>query len=133
MLVHGRAILADNPETRVVVGDVREPKTILGHDEVIGFLDFERPMALMLVGMLHYLSPDIGDQVVGTLRDALAPGSYLFMTSLVDTGLPAQQELARITREKFEKGWARTPEEIERHFGDLELVEAGRNADRPWL
>ena len=125
VLVHGRAILAENPETRVVVGDVREPETLLGHEDVSGFLDFERPMALMLVGMLHYLSPDISDGVVGTLRDALVPGSYLFITSLVDTGLPAQQELARITRENLQEGWARTPEEIERHFGDFELVDPG--------
>jgi O-methyltransferase involved in polyketide biosynthesis len=125
VLVHGRAILADNPVTRVVVGDVREPEDILGREEVAGFLDFERPMALMLVGMLHYLSPDIGDRVVGTLRDVLAPGSHLFITSLADTGLPAQQELARITRQNLEEGWARTPEEIERHFGDFELVDPG--------
>jgi hypothetical protein len=125
VLVHGRALLAENPETKVIVGDVREPEAVLGHEEVTGHLDFDRPMALMLVGMLHYLSPDIGDRVVAALRDALAPGSYLFMTSLVDTGLPAQQELARITRESLEEGWARTPEEIERHFGDFELVDPG--------
>ena len=47
------------------------------------------------------------------------------MTSLVDTGLPAQQKLARITGENLGEGWARTPEEIERQFGDFELVEPG--------
>jgi hypothetical protein len=47
------------------------------------------------------------------------------MTSLVDTGLPAQQELARITKENLEEGYARTPEQIEHHFGDFELVEPG--------
>ncbi|MEW2355527.1 SAM-dependent methyltransferase [Spirillospora sp. NPDC029432] len=130
--VHGRAILAENSYTRVMVGDVREPAEILAHEDVSDFLDFERPVALMLVGMLHYLSPDVADGVVSAYRDALAPGSYLFMTSLVDTGLPQQQELARITRENLEEGWARTPAEIEYHFGDFELVEPGVTYTALW-
>jgi SAM-dependent methyltransferase len=123
--LHGRALLADDPGTRVVVGDVRDPDAILAEPDVSEFLDFGRPMALMLVGMLHYLSFDIADRVVGRWRDALAPGSHLFITSLADTGLPAQRELARITKEALEEGYARTPEQIEHHFGDFELVEPG--------
>lgn len=125
VLVHGRAILAENAKTKVVTGDAREPAAILGQPEVSEFLDLDRPVAVMLVGMLHYLSPDIADSVVSAYRDAMAPGSYLFITSLVDSGLPAQQELARITRENLEEGWARTPSEIEHHFGDFELVDPG--------
>ncbi|MDD6791547.1 MAG: SAM-dependent methyltransferase [Thermobifida fusca] len=125
VLTHGRALLAKDPNTAVFTADVRDPEYILNHPDVRRMIDFSRPAAIMLVGMLHYLSPDVVDRVVGAYRDALAPGSYLFMTSLVDTGLPAQQKLARITRENLGEGWARTPEEIERQFGDFELVEPG--------
>ncbi|MFI7617055.1 SAM-dependent methyltransferase [Nonomuraea terrae] len=126
-LVHlqGRAILAGDDDTTVVTADVREPETVLRHPDVTRLIDFDRPAALMLVGMLHYLSPEIAGPVVAAYRDALAPGSHLFITSLVDTGLPAQRELARITRETLEEGWARTPDEIERYFGDFQLVEPG--------
>jgi hypothetical protein len=125
VLVHGQALLAKNDGTKVVTGDVRESGAILGHPDVTPLINFDRPVVVMFVGMLHYLSPDIADSVVSAYRDALAPGSYLFMTSLVDTGLPAQQELARITRKNLEEGWARTPSEIEHHFGDFELVDPG--------
>lgn len=125
VLVQGRAILDENYRTQVVTGDVREVRNILDGPDVREFLDFDRPVAVMLVGMLHYLSPEIADSVVAAYRDALVPGSYLFLTSLVDTGLPAQQELARITRENLEEGWARTPEDIEHHFADFELVDPG--------
>ncbi|MQA98483.1 MAG: SAM-dependent methyltransferase [Streptosporangiales bacterium] len=126
VLVHGRALLAENENTKVLTGDVREPAAILGAPELARFIDFDRPIALMLVGMLHYLAPEISHGVVAAYRDALVPGSHLFMTSLVDTGLPAQQELARITRENLEEGYARTPEEIEAHVGPgFELVEPG--------
>ncbi|MEU8797445.1 SAM-dependent methyltransferase [Spirillospora sp. NPDC048819] len=131
--VHGRALLADDHVTRVMTGDVRDPAAILSADEVKGFLDFSRPAVIMLVGMLHYLSPDVVDDVVAAYRDVLVPGSHLFITSLVDTGLPQQQELARITRENLEEGWARTPAEIEAQFGDgFELVEPGVTYTALW-
>ncbi|SNT59794.1 S-adenosyl methyltransferase [Actinomadura meyerae] len=130
--VHGRAILANNDATRVMVGDVRDPAAILSDPAVKGFIDFSRPAVIMMVGMLHYLSPDVVDGVVSAYRDVLAPGSHLFMTSLVDTGLPQQQELARITRENLEEGWARTPAEIEAQFGDFELVEPGVTYTALW-
>ncbi|WP_018653324.1 SAM-dependent methyltransferase [Actinomadura flavalba] len=130
--VHGRALLAGNGVTRVTVGDVRDPAAILADPAVDGFLDFTRPAVIMLVGMLHYLSPDVVDDVVAAYRDVLAPGSHLFMTSLVDTGVPAQQELARITRENLEEGWARTPAEIEAQFGDFELVAPGVTYTALW-
>ncbi|GAA1777543.1 MULTISPECIES: SAM-dependent methyltransferase [Streptomonospora] len=130
--VHGQAILAENDRTRVFTGDVRDPAEVLSRPEARALLDFDRPIALMLVGMLHYLSPEVADEVVSAYRDALAPGSYLFVTSLVDTGLPAQQELARITRENLEEGWARTPEDIEYHFGDFELIEPGLTYTALW-
>ena len=130
--VHGRALLANNDVTKFMTADVRDPEAVLAAPEVKDLLDFSRPAVIMLVGMLHYLSPDVVDEVVAAYRDVLAPGSHLFMTSLVDTGLPQQQELARITRENLEEGWARTPEEIEAQFGDFELVEPGVTYTALW-
>ncbi|PZG12348.1 SAM-dependent methyltransferase [Nonomuraea aridisoli] len=123
--VQGRQILGGDEAATVVTADVRDPESVLRHPDVTRLIDFDRPVALMLVGMLHYLSPEIAGSVLAAYRDALAPGSHLFITSLVDTGLPAQRELARITRESLEEGWARTPDEIERCFGDFELLPPG--------
>jgi O-methyltransferase involved in polyketide biosynthesis len=128
--VHGRALLAGDEATRVMAGDVRDPAAILA--ALDGFLDFSRPAVIMLVGMLHYLSPDVSGDVVAAYRDALAPGSHLFMTSLVDTGLPQQRDLARITRETLGEGWARTPSEIEAHFGDFTLIAPGLTYTALW-
>ncbi|RSN49013.1 MULTISPECIES: SAM-dependent methyltransferase [Actinomadura] len=130
--VQGRALLAENGRTTVTVGDVRDPAAVLADPAVAGLLDFSRPAAVMLVGMLHYLSPDVAGDVVAAYRDVLAPGSHLFITSLVDTGLPHQRDLARITRENLEEGWARTPAEIEHHFGDFALVEPGVTYTALW-
>ena len=78
--VHGRALLANNDVTKFMTADVRDPEAVLAAPEVKDLLDFSRPAVIMLVGMLHYLSPDVVDEVVAAYRDVLAPGSHLFMT-----------------------------------------------------
>jgi len=41
-------------------------------------LDFSQPIALMLIAVLHFLGDeDKPDEVIGTLLEALPPGSYL--------------------------------------------------------
>ena len=58
--------------------DLRDPRSILDHPETRRMLDLDRPVALLLVAVLHFLSDDDDPHgVVATLRDALAPGSLL--------------------------------------------------------
>ena len=46
-------------------------------------LDFSQPVALMLVGILHFLEDkDHPERIVDTLLDALPPGSYLTASHL---------------------------------------------------
>jgi SAM-dependent methyltransferase len=83
VLAHARALMAGpgHGETRVLQADLREPGKILEAPDVRELLDFERPIALLLVGILHFV-PD-SDQpyaIVAELMDALAPGSHLVLT-----------------------------------------------------
>jgi S-adenosyl methyltransferase len=74
---HSRLILAGNPGAAVIQADLRDPAKILA-DPGIQLLDLSKPVALFLVAVLHFI-PDTGQaaDIVATLRDALAPGSYL--------------------------------------------------------
>jgi hypothetical protein len=46
-------------------------------------LDFSQPVALMLVGILHFLEDkDEPERIIATLLDALPPGSYLTASHL---------------------------------------------------
>jgi hypothetical protein len=80
VLAHARALLAGAPEGRTgyLHADLREPAAILKDQVTQALIDFSRPVALVLVGILH-LIPDEDDpaQVVATLLDALPSGSYL--------------------------------------------------------
>jgi hypothetical protein len=80
VLAHGRALLASTPEGRSVYidADMREPEKILSHPVTRDTLDFTRPVALMLVSVLHFfMDDDEVRRITGPLVGALPPGSYV--------------------------------------------------------
>jgi hypothetical protein len=126
VLAHGRALLATNDSTIVVTADLRDPQGILDHPEIKDHLDWDRPIALMIVGIhMHFHDDEKPDEWVRTLMDRLAPGSYLFITDFVDTGEPLQKAMEQAGLESLGNGWIRTPERIEQHFIGLPLIPPG--------
>jgi len=80
VLAHARALLASAPEGRTayIQADLRSPLDILNSPVTRSVLDFTKPVALMLVAVLHFLEDeDKPEAVLSTLLDALPPGSYL--------------------------------------------------------
>jgi S-adenosyl methyltransferase len=80
VLAHARALLTSSPagRTAYIQADLRDPQSILSDPAVARVLDLGRPVALMLVAVLHFV-PDEFDpaRVLRTLTGALPPGSYL--------------------------------------------------------
>src|SRR5437868_12949919 len=81
VLVHARALLADNPNTHVLEGDLHDPKAIL--EAATALLDFTKPIAVILAAILHFFPDDDETyRVVGDLRARLAPGSALAISHI---------------------------------------------------
>ena len=85
VLAHSRALLTSAPRGRTayVQADLRSPLDILFSPAVREVIDFDEPVALLLVAVLHFLDDD--DQpaaAVKTLLGALPPGSYLAASHL---------------------------------------------------
>jgi hypothetical protein len=77
-VAHGGAMLAGDPDAVFVSGDLRTPKAVLDDPRVRDLIDFRQPVGLLLCGVLHFVSgEDDPAGIVATLRDALAPGSFL--------------------------------------------------------
>ncbi|MCF2529497.1 SAM-dependent methyltransferase [Yinghuangia soli] len=126
VLAHGRAILAENSRTRVVTADAREPKAVLNLPEVRELIDFSRPVALMMVAIVHHMADD--DDPAGIVRaylDALPSGSYLFLTHFHANGSPEATAVEEELHGAHDSGRFRSREEIEAFFGGLEVVEPG--------
>jgi len=58
--------------------DLCKPDTILDAPALRNTLDFSKPVALMLVGILHFIPDDLDPaQAIATLVDVLPSGSYV--------------------------------------------------------
>jgi S-adenosyl methyltransferase len=83
---HGRALLGGSAQGRTafVQADLRDPKQILDDQATKDTLDFTRPIALMLVALLHFV-PDRDNPagIIRTLIDALPSGSYVAATHAI--------------------------------------------------
>jgi hypothetical protein len=124
---HSRSILGGDKRTAVVQGDLREPDRLLGHPTVAGTIDLHRPVAVLMVAVLHFVSDeDDPFDAVGRLRDRLAPGSFLALSHASAEGRP---EVAGSHRELYRR--TATPmtmrgrAEIARFFDGFELIDPG--------
>ncbi|MEU6061353.1 SAM-dependent methyltransferase [Streptomyces sp. NPDC047097] len=129
-VAHSKAVLAGNDHTGVVAADLRKPHDILHNPEAAVLLDLDRPVALLLVAVLHFLEDaDEPGRAVAELRDALAPGSLLILTHASYEGIPLPRDVAAGTvsvyRDIRNPLVMRSRDEVARFFDGFELVEPG--------
>ena len=130
VLAHARALLASGPHgvTAYLDGDIRDPEKILSDPVTRGTLDFTKPIALMLVAVLHFIPDEDEPQwIVRTLVDALPSGSYVVASHATAEHNPeGLAGTGRAYREGGVRGALRTSAEFdELVFTGLELVEPG--------
>jgi SAM-dependent methyltransferase len=127
-IAHSKAILAGNEHTAIVDADLREPEKILTHDATRRLIDFTQPVGLLLVAVLHFISDaDDPSRIVATMRDALAPGSYLVLGHATDEGRPSVAHAAEkvYNRSVSTDMHIRSRAEILRFFDGFDLVDPG--------
>jgi trans-aconitate methyltransferase len=126
VLAHARALLTSTPEgvTDYVDADLRDPEAILS--AAAKTLDFDRPVALMLMGILgHIHDHEEARAIVRRMLDALPSGSHLALCDGTDTDEAMMQ-----AQKDYNEGGAipyilRSREAIASYFDGLELVEPG--------
>ncbi|GII76848.1 hypothetical protein Sru01_18300 [Sphaerisporangium rufum] len=127
VLAHGRALLATDGNTTVVEADMRRPADVLANPETTRLIDFDAPVGILLIAMIHFLTPAERTGVMGALHQALAPGSHVTATHVTGEGHP------RAAVEKIESVYAATPTpiyfreraEVAPFFDGFTLVEPG--------
>jgi SAM-dependent methyltransferase len=126
-VAHSRAILAGDDRVGVLQEDLRQTERLLSHPQVRSLLDFDRPMAVLLVAMLHQVSDeDDPAGIVARLRDAMAPGSYLVISHGTAESRPqAVTKGVQMLHSGGVPATMRTREQVEQLFAGFELVEPG--------
>ncbi|MFC7382097.1 SAM-dependent methyltransferase [Sphaerisporangium rhizosphaerae] len=129
VLTHARALLADSTGTIVVQGDVTTPERILGDPAVLGHFDLSRPVAVLMVAILHFVPDDEKAAMIASrFRDSMAPGSYLVIshgyTGQIG-GRTDRQVRALYNRTATGSVKPRDHAQIARYFEGMDLLEPG--------
>jgi hypothetical protein len=130
---HGRVLLEQNERTHFVSGDLLEAGTLLENRDVEKYLDLDRPIGVIVSGLLPHVDDALDP--VAVMRGYVArmpPGSYLAISHFYDPGdgdLKAHNLARSLERAHVEgglgSGWFRTREQIREFFGGLKLIEPG--------
>jgi S-adenosyl methyltransferase len=128
VLAHARALLTSGPEgaTAYIDADFRDVDEIL--EAASQTLDFSRPVAIMLIAILHLIDDEADPHaVVRKLIAAVPPGSYLAISHLSsDIAAAARAEAHERLRElMYEKQTLRSRDEVASFFTGLDMVEPG--------
>jgi SAM-dependent methyltransferase len=140
-VAHARQLLTGVEAATVVLADLRRPDELLAHPEVRSAVDFSRPVAILLVSVLHFV-PDDADPwaAVARLREATSPGSFLALSHLTLDGAPpgGAQRGEAVYRQASAPLVPRTRDGIARFFDGYDLLDPGlvwlgqwRPDDRP--
>ncbi|GGL07320.1 SAM-dependent methyltransferase [Planomonospora parontospora] len=136
VLAHGRALLEDNPHTAVVQADMREPKALLDHPEIRARIDFDQPVAVILLSMLHFI-PDDADAaaIVAAVREVMVPGSHLVISHVHagDRPVAAHDEAKAVYRATTAGSvTTRTPAHLAAYTEGLEVIDPGIVPVQAW-
>ncbi len=130
VLVHGRALLTSNPAgaTTVIEADLREPEKILSDPELLEVIDFDRPVAIVLAGVLHFITEEEDPYAaVERYKAAVPSGSHLLLSHITLDFAPD------VDREEFGKPYdnstapmvPRTLDQVLRFFEGWDVIEPG--------
>ena len=137
VLAHARALLASSPHgaTGYLDADARDTGKIL--TEAAGLLDFQQPVAVLLVAILHVIGDD--DDPHGLIRklvEAVPSGSYLVLTHVPSDmerrAAGVNQAAARLSQLMAQRVWPRSHDEVTRFFDGLEILEPGVVPVQEW-
>jgi SAM-dependent methyltransferase len=124
-------VLQDNKLATAVLADFRSPEQVLGAPAVRSLIDFDRPVAVLALLMMHFI-PDSADpaRLMGRYRDALAPGSHVALSHPSFAGangrlLADAQAVSDMVRDTMEPLHLRDPEDLLRIIAGFRPVPPG--------
>ncbi|WP_371534900.1 SAM-dependent methyltransferase [Streptomyces sp. NBC_00466] len=122
---HANALLSRSGATSVVLADLRDPRAILDHPDIRRVIDFDEPVAVLLIAILHFLTDaEKPGQVVATLRDALPAGSFLVL-SHATSDFADRSAAQAVYNNATATLNLRSRAEVERFFDGFELIGPG--------
>ena len=126
VLAHARNMLQGTPNAVIIGHDMRAPADILADRDLRRLVDFDEPVGILFVSMLHFLS-DADDPagVIGELLAPFPPGSHLALTHGTADDAPQVNDAARVYDAATTRMYVRSRAEVLGLVRGLDLVEPG--------
>ncbi|MFE3797665.1 SAM-dependent methyltransferase [Nocardia tengchongensis] len=132
---HSNALLTGAPGVTPILADIREPDKVLELASSEAGIDFSQPVAILIVGVLHFVMDDEQPfDAVARLRAAMAPGSLLVIQHASINTHPFFKNAASVhaTNSPSQPDF-RPPERVREFFDGLELLPPGLVPANEWL
>jgi S-adenosyl methyltransferase len=123
--LHSEELLSGQTDIAVVLGDLRDPETIIGHPELRALIDFSEPAGLLMTGVMMFVADGSNPwRLVARYLEELESGSYLALSHLTGDQKPPQAaaEFQAVFDTATEHLYLRSKPEVERFFKGLQLV-----------
>jgi hypothetical protein len=134
-VAHTERLLTGNDRASILHADLRDRDAVLGARATRRLLDFDRPVGLLMVSVLHWL-PDEHQpgEIVAAYRDALPAGSFLAVSHLTADFRPEQITAGAdlVADAGAERMHPRSRQEVTRLLRGLELVAPGVVSTPHW-
>ncbi|NKE61943.1 hypothetical protein FXN61_36360 [Lentzea sp. PSKA42] len=124
---HSQLILEGNDNADVVQADMCQPDQVLSDPVVTNLIDFSKPVGLLMVAVLHFVSDEKGPaEVVARYRDAVPSGSLIALSHLTADFKP--QEMGAVVeamQHSRDPMYFRALTEFEPVFAGMEVLQPG--------
>jgi hypothetical protein len=78
VLGQARALLTRTDNATIIRADLRRPEGIITHPDLTALIDWDQPVGLLLLAVLHFVADDEDPAgIVARFQDAMVPGSFI--------------------------------------------------------
>ncbi len=132
---YANAYLSGAPGVTSLLADIRNPDDIIDRLREQALIDFDQPVAILLVGVLHFVMDDEHPaEIIARFRTVMAPGSYLIFSHVSDDSDPFFIARSKVhTAGSSAQGAFRSEAEITSLFDGFEFLAPGIVPVQRWI
>jgi hypothetical protein len=127
VMAHNRALRATAEGVITVQHDARQPDAILSDPKVRQTIDFDQPVGMLFIAVLHFVRRDLAADVMSRFRAAVPSGSHFAISTACTEGMdPAVvAKTEAVYQNAASQIVFRTAAQVEQLFEGLQLLEPG--------